>query len=30
MIQTEQNHTVQTEQKHCYTNQKSPPKSSIK
>ena len=30
MVQTEQNHAVQTEQKHCYNNQKSPPKSPIK
>ena len=30
MVQTEQNHTVQTEQEDCYKNQKSPPKSPIK
>ena len=30
MVQIEQNHTVQTEQKHCYNNPKSPSKSPIK
>ena len=30
IVQTEQNHTVRIEQKHCYTNQKSLPKSPIK